>query len=67
MVSFKISILPLAGVKTTPLTKTLLGYKSACPERKRCVQHVSHGHDHSVMMFWINKDDDGVFTGVIPD
>ena len=67
MVSFKISNLPLAGVKTTPLTKTLLGYKSACPARKRCVQYVSLGRDQSVMMFWGENNDDGMVMGVITD
>jgi len=27
------------------LTKTLLAYKSACPARNSCVQHVSRGRD----------------------
>jgi len=67
MVSFKISNLPLAGCKKQPLTKTLLGYKSACPVRKSCVQHVSRGLHQSVMMFWCKNDDDGGVTGVITD
>ena len=52
MVSFKISNLPLAERFKRSLTKTLLGYKSACPARKRCVQHVLRGRDQCVMMFW---------------
>ena len=67
MVSFKISNLPLADCLRQSLTKTLLGYKSACPARKKCFQHVSRGRDQSVMMFWGKKNDDGVVTGVIPD
>ena len=67
MASFKISNLPLAGCKKQPLTKTLLGYKSTCPVRKTCVQHVSRGLHQSVMMFWCKQDDDGVVTGVLPD
>ena len=67
MVSFKISNLPLAHWKNQWLTKTLLGYKSACPVRERCVQHLSRGLHQSVMMFWLKKDDDGVVTGVILD
>jgi hypothetical protein len=51
-VDFKISNLPLADRKKRWLTKTLLGYKSACPARKEGVQHVSRGHDQSLMVFW---------------
>ena len=50
----------VAVAENRSLTKTLLGYKSACPARKRCVQHFSSGLDQSVMMFWCKKDDDGV-------
>ena len=49
------------------LTKTLLGYKLACPDRKMCVQHVLRGRDQCMMMFWDKKDDAGVVMGVITD
>ena len=55
IVDLKNSDSPLAGFETNPLTKTLWGYKSACPARKRCVQHVLRGRDESVMVFWLKK------------
>ena len=45
----------MAERKKRSLTKTLLGYKSACPARKKCVQHVSRGRNQSVMIFWRKK------------
>ena len=60
----------MAVAENRSLTKTLLGYKSACPAQKS-VSSTSRvvviSPDDVLVQKRNSKDDDGVVTGVIPD